>query len=369
MIEPEEKLPLKSDVDNRLKRIANVLLLNANFIDNIGLLNGKMGIAIFFYQYSRYINDMVYSDYAGELIDEIYQEINSGTNVSFEDGLTGIGWGIEYLIRNNFVQADSDEALAEIDNALYRSRINSPILIKNGNDLFGYGLYYISRLNGREINDNDLNSLIKKYHLIFLVDECERIIVQNQYKLFKIDSLSVETLNSFIWFILEMHHLSIFPFKTEKVIQALPGFIDSSLLSSDDVSAKIQMKYLSGLLLPYIMNMTARDLLREQMNNTKLEEHNNLLSDEIAIDCFIKNSWQQIVYEPYFTSEQKHGNSLNRVFSAIDSEDNWNSRLDSINKNNLGLTGLAGLGIGLLSARSVALTAKTPEQKALAKMK
>jgi len=47
-------LLVKSRIDERLKRIANVLLINASFIDNPGLLNGKMGIAIFFYQYSRY---------------------------------------------------------------------------------------------------------------------------------------------------------------------------------------------------------------------------------------------------------------------------------------------------------------------------
>jgi len=59
-------------VENRLQRIANVLLLNASFTDNLGLLNGKMGIAIFFYQYARYTGNKVYEDYAGELIDEIY---------------------------------------------------------------------------------------------------------------------------------------------------------------------------------------------------------------------------------------------------------------------------------------------------------
>ncbi|MGV8090713.1 MAG: hypothetical protein AB2L24_02435 [Mangrovibacterium sp.] len=31
-------------------RIINTLLLHSGFIDNLGLLNGKMGISIFFYQ-------------------------------------------------------------------------------------------------------------------------------------------------------------------------------------------------------------------------------------------------------------------------------------------------------------------------------
>jgi hypothetical protein len=82
-----------SKVENRLQRIANVLLLNASFTENLGLLNGKTGIAIFFYQYARYTGNKVYGDYAGELIDEIYGEINNGTPIGFANGLMGIGGG------------------------------------------------------------------------------------------------------------------------------------------------------------------------------------------------------------------------------------------------------------------------------------
>ena len=60
-------LPADEKIIDRLRRIANVLLLNASFIDNPGLLNGKMGIAIFFYHYSRYTKNKIYEDYAGEL--------------------------------------------------------------------------------------------------------------------------------------------------------------------------------------------------------------------------------------------------------------------------------------------------------------
>jgi lantibiotic modifying enzyme len=96
---------------SRIQRIANVLLLNASFIDSIGLLNGKTGISIFFYEYGRYTGNKIYTDYAGELIDEIYEEIAQNTPLSFAGGLTGIGWGIEYLVNNKFIDADTDEVL------------------------------------------------------------------------------------------------------------------------------------------------------------------------------------------------------------------------------------------------------------------
>ena len=53
-------------VIDRLRRIANVLLLNASYIDNPGLLNVKMGIAIFFYHFSRYTTKKILEEYANE---------------------------------------------------------------------------------------------------------------------------------------------------------------------------------------------------------------------------------------------------------------------------------------------------------------
>ncbi len=348
MIDLKDKSFGKSKVDDRLRRIADVLLLNASFLENIGLLNGKMGIAIFFYHYSRYSGAKIFEDYAGELIDEIYEEINSNTTVNFEEGLTGIGWGIEYLVKNGFVQADTDETLSEIDNSIYRSRINSPILINDGKDLFGYGLYYIKRLISRDINDDDLNTLIKKYHLIFLMDECERILVQKHYKRFNIESLSVNAINSFIWFLIEMQRLGIFPYKSQKVLQVFPDYIDASLKCYNDIAGKNQMLGLTGFLLPYINDPVTKDSLAGLLQSNLFEEKRNELSDETAIINFAKETWQQIVYEPYVSTNLESDDLFNKFFSIIDNEENWIKRLESLNKNNIGLTGLAGLGLGLV---------------------
>ncbi len=364
-----KEILLKNRIDSRLQRIANVLLLNASFIDNIGLLNGKMGIAIFFYHYSRYTGNKIYGDYAGELIDEIYEEINTNTPVDFANGLTGIGWGIEYLVKSKFLEADTDEALSEIDNAIYRSRINSPILINDGKDLFGYGLYYIMHLTGGEICDDDLNTLMKKYHLIFLTDECERILIQKHYKRFNIESLSVDTINSFIWFLLEMHRLEIFPYKSEKVLQAVPGFIDDSLRNNDDIAGTGQLLSLTGFMLPYINDLVTKDSLAELLQSSFLKVNLKELSDEILVDSFVKKTWQKIVYEPYVSSNMESVDTFNKIFSIIDNEEGWNRRLDNLNKNNIGLTGLSGIGMGLIfqrmmgESRSTKLEIRTENNK------
>jgi len=101
--------------DKILLRIANHLIINASFIEDLGLYHGKMGILLFFIHYSRYKGIPIYNDFAGELLNEIYEEIHMDMPIDFESGLCGIGWGIEYLIQNGFVEGDSDQILEDID--------------------------------------------------------------------------------------------------------------------------------------------------------------------------------------------------------------------------------------------------------------
>jgi hypothetical protein len=344
----------KDKIENRLQRIANVLLLNASFIDNPGLLNGKMGIAIFFYHYSRYTKNKIYEDYAGELVDEIYEEISTSTSVNFENGLTGIGWGIEYLVKNKFVQADTDEALVEIDTSVYRNSLYRPFLLESGNDIFGYGLYFLARLREYGNDNENLNTLFKKQHLIYLTDDCERILIQKKNLEFKIELLSIETINSFAWFLIEMHRWGIFPLKVEKLFHSLLQYFESHLQNTDDTAGTAQLIKLIESVVPCIRDVQIQDSYKEVLSKRDSNNKDKEASDIELVNTFIKENWQNLIYDPYIPGSEKGLKALNQVFQIIDNEENWNIRLDNLNKNNLGLTGLTGIGLGLL--RSEVLT-------------
>jgi hypothetical protein len=354
-------------IENRLQRIANVLLLNASFIDNPGLLNGKMGIAIFFYHYSRYKKNKIYEDYAGELIDEIYEEINSSTPVNFENGLTGIGWGVEYLVRNKFVQADTDEALADIDTSVYRNSLYRPFLLESGNDIFGYGLYFLARLREHGNDNDNLNTLFKKQHLIYLIDDCERILIRKKYLEFKIESLSIETINSFAWFLIEMHCWGIFPFKVEKLFHSLLEYLESHLQNTDDTAGTAQLIRLIESIVPCIRDVQIQDSYKKVLSKRDCNRKDKEASDNELVNTFNKENWQNLIYDPYIPGSEKSLMAINQIFQIIDNEENWNIRLDNLNKSNLGLTGLAGLGLGLLRVEVKKHRAQSTEQEYKAK--
>ena len=101
-----------------LTQIANHLIINASFLEELGLYYGKMGAVLFFVHYARYVNNEIYDDFAGELLDEIYEEIHDKISVDFEYGLAGIGWGLIYLLNNKYVEGNPNEVLKCIDSKI-----------------------------------------------------------------------------------------------------------------------------------------------------------------------------------------------------------------------------------------------------------
>jgi len=104
-----------TSINKQLLRIARYLILNTSFMRDISLCHGKMGVAIFFFHYARYSDNSIYIDYAWDLIDGIYKNIHNELPVNFENGLCGIGFGIEYLVQNKFMEGNTGEVLEDLD--------------------------------------------------------------------------------------------------------------------------------------------------------------------------------------------------------------------------------------------------------------
>ena len=212
---------------SRQQRITNTLLLNASFIDNLGLMHGKMGIAIYFFHLARETKNQVYEDYAGELIDEIYEEISLTTPLNFENGLAGIGWGIEYLVREGFIDADTDEVLEEFDNRLtHELTYHTPEDIGLLKGLTGYITYFHSRVK-KSADKND-RAVANRKALLKAIDLLakritERHTVGNPEELWtEPDTFDIVwNYPAILWVLAELHETGIFGAETEQVINMI----------------------------------------------------------------------------------------------------------------------------------------------------
>lgn len=80
-------------------------------------LNGKLGMSILLYEYSRLYKDSLYEQYAEELLDAVLEKM-SLRPLGIEEGISGIAWGIVYLHRNKFLEGDYRDILSEVDEYL-----------------------------------------------------------------------------------------------------------------------------------------------------------------------------------------------------------------------------------------------------------
>jgi len=143
----EMEIQSNNSISIPLPRIVRHLTIHASFVPDIGLYHGKIGIVLFFAHYARFTGNPLYNEFAGELLDEVYNEINTGLPVNFEYGLCGIGWGIEYLLQNGFMEGDSDEILSDIDAIVMERNLRriTDRSIKTG--LGGISYYISKRIN------------------------------------------------------------------------------------------------------------------------------------------------------------------------------------------------------------------------------
>lgn len=80
----------------------NRLILHANDVPSaIGLLDGKMGIALVLAHYARCRGKKKLEHAADFLVESVMNLLTKTVSIDFANGLSGIGWGIEYLIHKS----------------------------------------------------------------------------------------------------------------------------------------------------------------------------------------------------------------------------------------------------------------------------
>ena len=105
---------------DKIQDLNKQLSLNTN--DNsFGLAFGKTGLSLCFYQLSRLENNKEYEKLAEKYLVEVMEGIDKVKEVDIKSGLSGIGLGINYLVKTDFVSGNVNSVLAEIDDYLFKT--------------------------------------------------------------------------------------------------------------------------------------------------------------------------------------------------------------------------------------------------------
>ncbi len=338
----------------RIKLINDLIFKNIRAEHNEGLLHGKMGIAIYLFHLSAQLKGQKYIELANELIDQIYDGIGMKTiPTDFENGLAGIAWGIEHLVKSGFLEADTDEILRDIDDKIFlyiTTNQHIPIDLKNG--LLGYGYYLLSRLKGKDLKHAKDHDFLLKRLLITVINSMYEMIEEKE-EIFRepIHFDSTWNLPFILTFLSEVRALNIYTHKIDIMQKRL------SLIAR----AVYPINFGNRLFL--LLSMGKVNVISKIV---AFQEHSFLLKDGLDEEKILKQFQDknvlvdhglagiQLILGRCNSPDKKHEfrDLPLKIAKRISTSEFWESveKKEKIHAGNLGLlSGLAGVGMALIN--------------------
>lgn len=140
-------ISLSSKLDKELLDIAEHLMSHKFHDNEIGLMGGKCGNLMFFFEMYSYTKDEIYLNHAIQLLESIYSSFEDiPIEPHFSFGLTGFGATLNY-ISENFISIDTDVVFSDLDDFLF-SKGKNLILSSNFDFLhgsIGLGIYFLEK--------------------------------------------------------------------------------------------------------------------------------------------------------------------------------------------------------------------------------
>jgi len=294
---------------NILRQIVNTIFINIHHHNSLGLLDGKTGISIFLYEYANYVNNRMYNNLAGELIDQVYEKLDKNIDKKFYNGLAGIAYGIDYVVKNKFVETNKDEEdiLTEIDTKLSQMDENAFLLeLDSKLPLFSKGLYFLQRKD--------------KYSLSKIAEECLLFLTLH------IHNIPLSYLSSILYFIN----------KASKTINknTLNKISDTLLMQT----SKLLSEHNYNKSDIYTLNWNIKNIPELEIKNKWTE----LLTNHNNEDIFLSDkSWIHFIY--------KYDNNKDISIDDFDIQKQLSYTVQNLTHEDLNLyNGLAGLGLELI---------------------
>lgn len=145
----------------------------------LGLIGGRMGLALFYFTLPPEYHQRGY-----ELLDHISDHITEVDNASFSNGLAGIGWGIEWTVQKEFLSANTDDILQDLDDELYKKLVYAyatHISLSDGS--LSQGMYFTSRLKSRNFKTHRFNQVVHQESIFLIVEEIAEALSTESGKL------------------------------------------------------------------------------------------------------------------------------------------------------------------------------------------
>lgn len=292
------------------------------------LSEGKLGVLIFLFHYSRYANNREIYDDAYDLLQEIWCNLETDTHtLNFKYGIPGIAFGIDYLYRSNFLPQFDPSLLEELDSYILKRKAHQLDIINQDEFSFGQQIYFLNRFTYYlQLADFRYQRFLA-LALIQFVDDCQELVFSKTF----ISGImfSLPFVSAFVYFIIEVYNVNISKEKASNIMHILFKRIVDQLPVSQIGRERNILYKLAEILRPFI------HLIPDYYPRNKF-----LFDKPVNID--VRN-----------LSKHSHGVVIPNSFCPpfIFYSSNVDKAVTHVNLDNmkLGLDGgIAGIGLGLI---------------------
>lgn len=183
---------LKNQLERKLIEINDALNIHSKDVRNVGVFSGLPGVILFKFYYAMYKGDEQYALEGYELINRCLEEFQNGPSyLSLCDGAAGLGWTLDHLVKNDFLDADIDSMFSQLDATLNEEML-AYLKVTNFDFLhggIGFSFYFLSRYEATQ------NTELKQKYLDYLKGFLHKMI-----------EISVKDENGYITWLAEINY-------------------------------------------------------------------------------------------------------------------------------------------------------------------
>ncbi|WP_062055276.1 lanthionine synthetase C family protein [Aquimarina longa] len=158
-------MDIQLQLRNKLQEISKILDTEDAENNEVGVLSGVSGIALFQFYYSKFLDDDIHADKGVESITKIVEYINDGFSYpTFCVGIAGACWALEILKEEDFVELEDDFLSSDLDPYLLEA-MRGAVQEENYDFLhgaIGYGYYFLKRY------ENTTSEKLKKEYALYI---------------------------------------------------------------------------------------------------------------------------------------------------------------------------------------------------------
>lgn len=139
---------------------------------NLGIYSGRAGLSLISFLLAKKLDSQEYRKIGVTHFEYVLKNIFDVENLSFSDGLVGVGWFIEWIAQNNFVDINSDDVLEDVDDVIYKLATfhrNDSLDLNAGKT--GLFLYLYQRLKAENPHKYPYRTLAMKECTLLLMNE------------------------------------------------------------------------------------------------------------------------------------------------------------------------------------------------------